>query len=89
MRSGKAPPNQKNRGQFLPNPPEPTGAGIRTSPEPHRSRIELRAGVKSIGLGNVIPQRLGPMKITSPFFALHGLVDFCAIKTLCTPIQLA
>jgi hypothetical protein len=78
MRSSKAPPNQKNRGQFLPQP-------TRT----HRSRIELHAGVKSIGLGNVIPQRLGPMKITSPFFALHGLVDFCAIKTLCTPIQLA
>ena len=31
----------------------PTGVGIRTSPEPHRSRIELHAGVKSIGLGNV------------------------------------
>ena len=54
MRSSKAPPNQKIGGNFCPNPPEPTGAGIRTSPEPHRSRIELRAGVKRFGLGNVI-----------------------------------
>ena len=43
MRSSKAPPNQKNRGQFLPQP-------TRT----HRSRIGLRAALKSIGLGNVI-----------------------------------
>jgi hypothetical protein len=47
-------PIKKIGGNFCPNPPEPTGTGIRTSPEPHRSRIGLRAIVKSIGLGNVI-----------------------------------
>ena len=32
MRSSKAPYQKKIGGNFCPNPPEPTGAGIQTSP---------------------------------------------------------
>ena len=51
MRSSKAPPNQKNRGQFLPHP---TRTHRSWHPNLPGSRIELRTAFKSIGLGNVI-----------------------------------